>query len=73
MKPKRKLLDTEQFESLSKIQGWKAFEIPRNQWESIIGLHRLNETIAVMGSADFNDLKLLNRINAIAGFDQLVV
>ena len=72
MKPKHTPLTTQQFERLSRIQGWKVYEIPEVDWTAIPGLSRREDTIAVMGSADFNDPKLLNEIRAVAGFDQLV-
>lgn len=72
MKAKRKLLTEQQFGVLSKVQGWKVFEVPREQWGSIPGVSRLEDTIAIMGSANIYDRKLLNQIQSVAGFDQLV-
>jgi hypothetical protein len=72
MKPKRKPLTTQQFEMLSQVQGWEIFEIPKESWKSIPGLTRQEDTIAIMGSADVYNEKLLNKIHSIAGFDQLV-
>lgn len=72
MKPKRKHLTAEQYENLISSQGWEEFEIPKEKWDTISNLTRKEDTIAMMGSADINNPKLLNRIYAIAGIDQLV-
>ena len=72
MKPKRRPLTAKQFERISRFQGWKVYEIPKRAWSAIPGLTRLDDTIAVMGSADCNNPKLLNGVQTIAGFDQLV-
>ena len=58
-----------QFEQLNRVQGWEVYEIPRIDWPN---LPRLKDSIALMGSADINDPKLLNDIQAVAGLDQLV-
>ena len=72
MKPKHKLLTSQQFENISGVQGWKVFEIPKESWGTILGLSRLEDTIAVMGSVDIYNPSLLNHIQSVAGFDQLV-
>ncbi len=72
MRPKKKALTAAQYSRIERLQGWKVFGIPRVDWNAIPGLTRLEDTIAIMGSADYNDPRLLNSIQAVAGFDQLV-
>ena len=72
MKPRRIPLTAAQYQELCQIEGWQLFEIERERWHTIPGLSRLDDTFAIMGSADSNDPRLLNEINAVAGFDQLV-
>ena len=61
-----------QFAELSLIDGWSIQEIARQHWPSIPGLPRLQDTVAIMGSAAMSDPRLLNGIEAVAGLDQLV-
>jgi hypothetical protein len=71
--PKHVPLSRHQCEILQRDDQWKLFEIPREDWNNIPGLSRVENTFAVMGSADPNDPRLLNMIKrSVAGFDQLV-
>jgi hypothetical protein len=69
MKAKRKLLTEKQFNNLSILQDWQLFEIPKEQWKSIQNLPRLEDTIAIMGSVNIYNPRLLNNIQSVAGFD----
>jgi hypothetical protein len=71
-KVKRTPLTTEQFELIGRLPNWQCYDIPRQDWGKIPGLERLQDTIAVMGSASITDLKMLNGIQAVAGLDVLV-
>lgn len=72
MTPKRKPITQEQFGQLATIDGWNTNEVPRKNWEKIPGLLRREDTLAIMVSGTYSDPRILNEINAIAGFDVLV-
>jgi len=69
---KRKALTEEQFRSLNTTDGWSVDEVPKKDWAKIPGLQRRNDTIGIMASGSMTDPRVLNKINAIAGFDVLV-
>lgn len=71
-KAKRIPLTEEESQRVIRDQNWNLFEIPRQDWERIPGLQRLEDTIACMGSASPNEARWLNDRHAVAGFDQLV-
>lgn len=62
----------DQYRELGLREAWKLEELPREVWPSIPGLRRRSDTIAVMGSADISNPRLLNEIRAIGGLDHLV-
>jgi len=73
MDSKKVPLTRQQFEVLCHDSEWKLFDIPSQAWNLIPGLPRLEDTFAVMGSADPYNPRLLNMIKrCVAGFDQLV-
>ena len=65
-------LTQEQFDYLSPV-GWTIDEVPREHWNKIRGLQRLQDTFAVMASGSVVNEKILNGINAVAGLDVLVL
>lgn len=73
MKPKHRPLTAEQFDRLNGVQGWKLFEVPKEDWGAFPTLTRIEDTAHIYGSADIYDPQVLNDIRVIAGFDQLVI
>jgi hypothetical protein len=72
MAVKRTPLTQEQFDRLQLVGGWTIDEIPREHWDKIPGLQRLQDTFAVMSSGCVIAPGVLNGINAVAGLDVLV-
>lgn len=72
MAPKLFYLNENQGKSLIRAANDDIFEVPISLWEQFQPF-RIEDTIAVMGSANFHDGKVLNGIQAVAGYDQLVV
>jgi hypothetical protein len=72
MAMKRLPLTQEQFDQLPVADHWQIDEVPRELWDRIPGLQRLQDTFAIMGSGSVSDPGLLNGIMSIAGIDVLV-
>ncbi len=72
MARKRTPLTSEQFSKLKLTGGWNIDDVPRERWNDIPGLQRLDDTVAVMASGCVDDPKILNGILANAGLDILV-
>lgn len=68
---KRYPLTAEQFEVL-RGEGWEIRELPRSEWDRIPNLSRRDDLVAVFYSGCMNQGKLLNGIQAVAGFDAVV-
>jgi len=70
MTVKRVPLSEEQFGLLAAV-GWAIDDVPREHWDKIPGLQRLQDTFAVMASGSTANPQVLNGINAVAGIDLL--
>lgn len=69
----RILLTREHPERLQRDKKWRTFERPREVWEKIPGLRRVQDTFACMGGADPDEPRMLNMLRrCVAGFDQVV-
>src|SRR5260370_381018 len=70
MAVKRTPLTQEQFDRLG-LAGWTIDDVPREHWDKIPGLQRLQDTFAVMASGCVANPGVRTGINAVAGFDVL--
>ena len=61
-----------QLGDLSKLTGWKIWEIPPAHWNLIPDFHRKKDAIAVFVSGSFTDPKVLNGHLASVGMDIVV-
>jgi hypothetical protein len=63
-----------QYESILKLENWKFYDVPQECWNNFKGVERLNDTFAIIGSADVNDPKIIHELsNIISGFDVLTL
>jgi len=69
---KRTLLTQEQFNQIPVDSNWHIDDVPRDLWDKIPGIERLNDTFAIMASGSVSSPSILNGINSIAGMDVLV-
>jgi hypothetical protein len=67
---KRVPLTEEQFGHLNALD-WAVDEVPREHWDKIPGLQRLQDTFVVMASGCVVNPQVLNDISAVAGIDVL--
>ena len=71
MSTKRIPLTKEQFDQLELIPGWTLSDVPPEHWDKIPGLQRRDEIVAVFASGCCTESRILNGIDAVAGFDLL--
>ena len=66
------IITEEQFTNIRLSSEWELFDIPQENWNNIPGIQRLHDTVAIMGSATYNQpLTMHGKEYIFAGFDVL--